>query len=402
MLFARERRAERQRRLIGEYSLPLLSFTMNIAGPVKNDPLISFAFDRALEDFIGLAGQPLYIQTVREHTGCEAICVFPHSSEELKAIACRLEDGSPAGRLFDMDIIGPTGAKLSRDTERRCLICGGPVSLCSRSRAHSVDELWQKSMELLMGYAAEKISQLSYQALFEECRLSPKPGLVDMNNNGAHRDMDLELFVKSAAAISPYIRTMALRAMEGADMARLQAIGREAEQAMYSATGGVNTHKGSIYIHGLIAAGFGLQLMGRGEALDMAAELARDGVYPEDSHGGKLKKQFNASGARGEAASGFPHLRSALAVLDNGGDELDTLLHLMSRVEDTNLLWRGGIEGLSWVQDMAEQILASPVEARHESMMEMDRACIKKNLSPGGSADLLSAALFMRKLNSRV
>ena len=42
MLLARDRRASRQAALLSRYGRPVISFTMNIAGPVKDSPLIRY------------------------------------------------------------------------------------------------------------------------------------------------------------------------------------------------------------------------------------------------------------------------------------------------------------------------------------------------------------------------
>ena len=57
VLRAHDTRADAQRRLLRTYRLPLVSFTMNIAGPVKSSPLIALAFDTGLEALYDALGQ---------------------------------------------------------------------------------------------------------------------------------------------------------------------------------------------------------------------------------------------------------------------------------------------------------------------------------------------------------
>ena len=62
VLDARERRAWAQERLRSQFGRPLLSFTMNIPGPVKDSPLIRRGFDRGaslLEKAMADAAMPL-------------------------------------------------------------------------------------------------------------------------------------------------------------------------------------------------------------------------------------------------------------------------------------------------------------------------------------------------------
>ncbi len=99
---------------------------------------------------------------------------------------------------------------------------------------------------------------LAAEALWQELELTPKPGLVDRLNNGSHRDMDHALFVRSIMAITPWFARFAelgeVHAAKPADrqLRILRPMGMACEQAMYAATGGVNTHKGGIFALGLL------------------------------------------------------------------------------------------------------------------------------------------------------
>lgn len=57
---------------------------------------------------------------------------------------------------------------------------------------------------------AEHIGALAYRALLEEVYTTPKPGLVDLATTGAHTDMDVHTFERSAAALHPWFVRMAL------------------------------------------------------------------------------------------------------------------------------------------------------------------------------------------------
>ena len=58
VLLARDRRVLRQRELAARYGGTLLSFTMNIAGPVKDAPLVRLAFQAGLAALDRDLGQP--------------------------------------------------------------------------------------------------------------------------------------------------------------------------------------------------------------------------------------------------------------------------------------------------------------------------------------------------------
>ncbi|GKX41842.1 putative 2-(5''-triphosphoribosyl)-3'-dephosphocoenzyme-A synthase [Pectobacterium carotovorum subsp. carotovorum] len=259
------------------------------------------------------------------------------------------------------------------------------------------------------------IDQRVAHALTMEVMLTPKPGLVDCANNGSHRDMDVALFQTSIQAISPWFRHFTEAGYQHASvplaqlLSQVRPIGIACEQAMLSATKGVNTHKGGIFAFGLLCSAAGW-LAGRGERVtqrslcDSVAIMCHDVVRNEletcsgaATAGEHLYQRHGLTGARGEAASGFntvcqyalPALHQTIAAGE--GDEtalLRTLLVLMAHNPDTNVVSRGGMDGLAFVQDYARRLLAGPLD--RQALREMDDALIARNLSPGGSADLLA------------
>ena len=396
ILRARDTRADTQQRLLRTHRLPLVAFTMNIAGPEKSSPLIELAFDAGLEVLCLALGQPVAAEIIRPATGCEALLVYDRPAAELKATCLTLETAAPIGRLYDLDVLDVDGGKLSRPVQRTCLFCGGPVTVCSRSRAHGLDAIVGRTNEILMNFAAVYLADLAAKALTEEVRLTPKPGLVDERNNGAHSDMDLPLFLRSIDALTPYFRQITALSLSGADAAALQAAGLEAETAMFRATGGVNTHKGALFSFSVLLAALGRYLTEGGDVFAYAAALAAELTPPRDTHGAAVAQRHQVGGARAEVLAGFPTARKAAELLQTH-DPLTALLWLMAHTEDTNLYHRGGVEGAVFVKEQAAAILAAPPEQRIALTQALDDALIDRWLSPGGSADLLALALFLRK-----
>lgn len=397
MLLARDRRASRQAALLSRYGRPVISFTMNIAGPVKDSPLIRYAFRSGLRQLEALPCAQLCREVIFEPTGPETLLVYEtQDARLLKAFCIRLESEGEAGRLFDLDVLDANGEKLSRETGRTCLVCGGPVSVCSRSRAHGLEAITARTRAILEAFAAETLGEMAENALLAEVHFTPKPGLVDEANNGAHRDMDVPLFERSAHALRPCFEEFVRLGIQGASPAALQQAGVRAEQAMFAATGGVNTHKGAIYSGALLLHAAGRLLSGEeeGNLCELAAQTAAAIPAPTGTHGAAVRAQ--CGGIRTEAVSGYPTAQAVLRQLRQSGP-LDALLLSMSRLDDSTLWHRGGAEGAQLVRSRAADILAAPASEREARTRRLDAELIERNLSPGGSADLLAMAFFLEK-----
>jgi triphosphoribosyl-dephospho-CoA synthase len=265
---------------------------------------------------------------------------------------------------------------------------------------------------------AEHLAELARQALVAEAELTPKPGLVDRRGAGAHDDLSLELMRRSASAIAPFFADMAVAAQSmpfgQALRTEVAAIGRAAESAMLQATDGSNSHKGAIWILGLLVTAAGQCIDSDPEAIAQeACVLARlpDRAQPQlVSHGEMVRARYGATGARGEAFAGFPHvvhvgLPALRAARNRGCTETNcrllALLNIMVYLEDTCVLYRGGVEGLAVVQKGALEVLLAGGPgsvAGDQAMLRLDQELFLGNVSPGGSADLLAAALFLDAL----
>jgi triphosphoribosyl-dephospho-CoA synthase len=91
-------------------------------------------------------------------------------------------------------------------------------------------------------------------------------------------------------------------------------------------------------------------------------------------------------------------------ILQRGGREAEALhealLHLLAVNHDTNLVHRGGLAGLAYVQARARSlIVAGGVQSPQfqRRMSNFDDVLIARNLSPGGSADLLAVTWFLSR-----
>ena len=280
----------------------------------------------------------------------------------------------------------------------------------------------------------QTISQKALLSLLYEVSASPKPGLVDRFNAGAHKDMDFFTFMESSAALSNYFNKCV---GEGAKYSggnpqelfnALRIIGIEAEKAMFEATNNVNTHKGLIFSLGIICAAVSCCMM-ESERKNVDTETIctkvsqmtqglcmRELTYLNKTegltYGEKLYQNYGLKGIRGEVENGFPTVRNyALPVLTElkslktlaWNDILvQTLLHLMAVNEDTNIVARHDLKTLEFVQHYSLRILDSGGMLRKDGVQminEMDKEFIERNIRPGGSADLLAVTVMFDLLS---
>lgn len=440
MLEARERRAQWQQTLLNAYGKTMVSFTMNIAGPIKNSALIRRGYElgkRLLRQQLKAVGIPnLHFEEIQENTGNEAVFVLDGAPLAVKAVTTEIEDCAPVGRLFDMDVLCPDGRKVDRQElglpGRRCLICGGPAQACARSRTHTVAELQKKTWEILRQALDDADSRdaarLATQALLYEVATTPKPGLVDRENNGSHRDMDFFTFQASAAALYPYFCQCVKIGRETEDaqetFRRLRLPGKLAEGEMLSATHGVNTHKGAIFSMGILCGALGRlerdQWANPEQVLSECAAMTRgvvSGDYanltPETAKtaGQKLYLQYGITGVRGQAEAGFPAvLNVGLPKLEAGLSQGKTinesgcaaLLAMLAHTVDTNMIHRGSYELQQEIMEKLSKLLEEEPFPSKETLETLDGEFIRKNLSPGGTADLLALVYMLYFLRRKI
>jgi len=278
------------------------------------------------------------------------------------------------------------------------------------------------------------ISELAVKAMIYEVSATPKPGLVDRNNSGAHNDMDFFTFMSSSASLT---YTFYECALEGVNfdredyrdlLKRIRPIGIKGEEKMFNATRGVNTHKGLIFSLGIIAAAAGniYKETGRqvisSEEISMKIRKITKGITEELkeidrkeklTYGEKLYKKYGTKGIRGEVESGFatvlktglPILKRLTAKQDTHINDIlvQTLLYLMIETEDSNVLGRHNLDMLNYVKKSAREAIRLGgmfSQSGKEYIYKMDKDFIEKNISPGGSADLLAVTFMIALLEN--
>lgn len=270
------------------------------------------------------------------------------------------------------------------------------------------------------------IGHLASMALQAELDTTPKPGLVDRNDNGAHRDMDHALMQRSIQALHPYFVRLAQLGFTDKQPCHdeIVNIGIEAEREMFKATGGVNTHKGALFSIGLAAVALAgeafcriTQAEGCGTMAyndvnskqiqslsNSIASLARLFPNTNGTHGSKAKANNILKGALDNAREGYTQLFKAwlpfyidrIAEGDNYALH-KTLLRIMCDLDDTNIVYRTSMETMQEVKTEARQMLDTSrnIVNFEAALQAMNTDYIHRNISPGGSADMLSLVVFL-------
>ncbi len=245
------------------------------------------------------------------------------------------------------------------------------------------------------------VADLAERALRIELDTTPKPGLVDKADNGAHKDMDYALMSKSISSLRPYLTRLAVSSAKDIDPAKIKEIGIEAEEAMLKATGGVNTHKGALFCIGLSVAAASRLACSEGVVRtysfkELVSRVASEIPSAEGTHGAEARKSFKVSGALENARRAYPELFADWLPYFRSleGDPFrchKTLLRIMSTLDDTNILHRRGAGGLALAKAEAARLLEDFSES---GLSSLNRDFIKEGISPGGSADMLSLTIF--------
>ncbi|PKL14234.1 MAG: citrate lyase holo-[acyl-carrier protein] synthase [Spirochaetae bacterium HGW-Spirochaetae-8] len=485
LLADRETRASRIHGIIARTGLPLVELTLNIPGPEKLNPRL-YLLHRYLETRVRQLLHLHAILVVAEDRGypkvgpCTLLSLRPSSPsewfapaafcQEVKRLMVTLEVDEPLGRLFDIDVFTPDGIKLQRTSGlRQCLLCDAPAVVCARSGTHAIEELTTRIEGLMLNSAGlqrfmqlpiatvggdsqqepvlfQRVAITAQRALMAEVSLTPKPGLVDQDNCGAHKDMDFFTFSATTCALGDMCVSMVKAGYDAdgtcrADLPRLLSqlrhIGLEGEKAMLTASQGVNTQKGLIFSIGLLLGALGLHLRDRGISPDIlpsdplcavgdlhairdyvrgmcqgmvARELTGKQVEPK-TYGERLHALAGVRGARGEAEAGFPTAFHAYELLsafinrhgtpyhqDFKKSALQTLMMVMVELEDTNILGRHGWTTLLTMRNLVQQYLKGGGvgnDPQLAGLRELDAEFINRNLSPGGAADTLATAIFL-------
>lgn len=267
------------------------------------------------------------------------------------------------------------------------------------------------------------IARLSTYALIYEVSLSPKPGLVTLLDTGAHKDMDYIDFLNSALVLHDYFK-IAYELGEkssGEDYGELRKFGIIYEKKMRDATHGANTHKGIIFSLGLMVYATAIEIKRKNfsyEKVISRVSYLNRGITGElnkktaTSHGEENYKKYGVKGIRKEAEEGFSKVLMGLKFLKEAEKKVNfdyaltgTLYYYMSFIEDSNIIKRGGLEGLKFLKESANYVLTNKFYETSCGMMEIEKInkeFKRRNLSPGGCADFLILTFYFYLLEDYI
>ena len=140
----------------------LLCLTVIMPGSVKRNRL-SLAVARAATEAIRVEFAESITQMEERdlETGFEAYVLVSLPTLEAKQTTCRIEENHPLGRLFDIDVIDPTGSPVSRGAvgaqPRRCLLCDKEARFCMRNHTHSPEQIQAHIAEIVEAYVHDGI-----------------------------------------------------------------------------------------------------------------------------------------------------------------------------------------------------------------------------------------------------
>lgn len=260
------------------------------------------------------------------------------------------------------------------------------------------------------------ISKIAFKSLICEVSATPKPGLVDLIDSGSHKDMNYLTFIKSSVAISDYFKKAYLLGIKNykfEDFIELREEGKFAEIEMYKATEDVNTHKGIIFSLGLLVYATGIQkslgdvssfsIVNRVKSL--CSNITEELNNNLNTAGGLQYKKYGLKGIRNEAEEGFEkaltvglyNFKRYIQTLSFNDAIVNTLMHFMEILDDSNLIKRGGLCGLNFAKESASKAIelgSMNTNKGRAYIANLNKAFIAKNLSPGGSADYIILTLY--------
>ncbi len=418
ILKAREIRAKHIEQLMKDnFNKTVVVLKSNVVGANKNPRQMKFVCKFFNDIVLNIFKDKIikYGQVLSED-GDYCYYVINELGSLVKVRTIEIEEYYQLGRLIDIDVYNEKS--ISRQDlsceMRRCLICDNYAHICSRNKVHTEDEIFSKVKAITEDFLETHIINIVIKAIFTELELYPSFGLVSHRDTGSHTDMNYETFIKSTFAIKKYILKYVIAGFEeDINPLDLQKIGIQAEQSMFKATNGINTHKGLIYLLGIFLPALTKTIINNenAEYLNKVIQYISEtivGDYYENinnkenlSNSDKVYLKYGIKGIRGESLQGLKEMFDApdFDNLDEGISHHDCLIYLMSKLDDTTIIHKNDLETLNNVKsDMKELINCGGYAKNIKKVKKLSDEYKEKHISPGGSADMLVIKIIYEKL----
>lgn len=415
----REKRIYYQKKLSEEKKLVLVTLRVNFPG-IEKDKNICKSVLLEIDNEILKVFKPKYKEIYRNLEGLTYIYLFDEKVEILKKEMINIEEEHSLGRLVDIDVYIDGFRSISRKefgkNYRKCYLCDNDAKICSRGKKHEYTLIKEYIYEKYRHFLAHKLSTLACQSSIYELITYPSFGLVSHKNSGSHEDMDMFSFIKSTFIIQKAFYDIVLLSYSDLDEKKCfelsRNIGKRIEKEMFEKIG-VNTHKGLIFLMLICLIGVSKNIYYGYEFENISNIITKfsSNIYEDFyflnkkgklTNGERIYINYGIKGIREIAYSGFKDIFEKFLPLYEkyvGKYSLEKalyliLLNIMSCTDDTTIINRCGIEKLNYVKKKSKELLNSSIE----EILEFDKFCIENNISPGGSADILTIVLFLYNL----
>lgn len=414
ILEEREKRFYKVKQIVNEYNKAII-VKCNIPGEEKTFKevyLLLLIFKTLVENQL----KTFKVEFQNSHDGPYLIYYdFKESPNKLKEVFLKLEESHFLGRIIDIDVYSRNKTLTRNDLnlpQRKCLICDNEAWLCMKNRAHTVNELKEEIINKTNFFIKDDLTKTLHLSFKSELNLHPKFGLVTPYSNGSHNDMDYFTMLSSIEVILPYLLKIYEVGFQTTNIKvgfnKIRKIGIDAEKAMYKVTKGINTYKGAIFLIGVMMYALGyyhqnknlsypeiIKTISKNILLELEGRANTFGIYAH--------QQFKMYTIRHEVYYGIPTVYLASDYLNKYGDFnkeafLMTLIFIIKEKKDTVALKRANnMDNYNkWVKK-----ISNIKKFDLKLINKVTEEAIKEDMSFGGSADILIAAIFLSLITKK-
>ena len=325
----------------------------------------------------------------------------------LKDVMVEIEESISIGRFVDIDVFFNNQISKHRKELRKCFLCDDYAFVCGRERRHSVSDINKFLKKNVFDFCLKTIEEILIESMMTELDLHPKFGLVTKYTNGSHKDMNYILMRDAALSIVPYFKEMFCVAYENSDLSyifkEIRKIGILAEENMYKITNGVNAYKGLIFALAFLVSSIAYKFANLKDNRSiyeyikiMAKDIGLESNEGSDTVGKIAYQKYNLKGARFEAQDGYTSIRNCVEKysLDNEESLYEALSYFISTIDDTVLFKR--CKNIDLYYEVKNRF--KDFKYNKKNIDELNDFCLERNLSFGGSADLLVMAICLKKV----